>query len=502
MNKRKDFFNNVTGSRSFYVTLIICLLVFFGAIAMLITAFNRLISRHDQQLSGEICTLISEKMNNSIQSMTSTTKNIAEVLSAQDFSSPDEIYEKLKSMRNTEYISIGFIDTDDRLYATDEEAAEFVKWHLYDTADKADPVSISAPYRSSVFGQPIITMYSNFKYDGTKQGSMFTTYMLSDLQKIAATESLVNDIEIYLMNAQSANIIQCVGTDEHATGSWANAYLSMQNINKEDRDTYNEWLQQVHNGENNIGISYSIGETFYSQYCSEIQSMPGWYVVVRIPSNALSATMSTFRNYVLIFLAILLIVVVVLIINMYRLSKQENRMLEQLSIHDPLTQALNRRAFDFASEQRINNSNKDAALLFFDIDYFKQVNDHFGHDAGDQLLVAFCNVLRKNFEEHGIVSRFGGDEFVVLVDMESRESIDKILEQVAEDAHNITLTDKSNEGSFMISFSSGASRFPHDANNMPDLKKCADMALYFVKERGRNGYLWYDPALKARLNSK
>ncbi len=88
--------NLIKGGRSFYYTLFICLTVFILAIALLIVASNRLISRHDQHLSGEICTIMSEKMNSSIEFLTQTTQGMASVLSAQSFTSPDEIYETLK----------------------------------------------------------------------------------------------------------------------------------------------------------------------------------------------------------------------------------------------------------------------------------------------------------------------------------------------------------------------------------------------------------------------
>ncbi len=483
--------NLIKGGRSFYYTLFICLTVFILAIALLIVAFNRLISRHDQHLSGEICTIMSEKMNSSIEFLTQTTQGMSSVLSAQSFTSPDEIYETLKEYPKADYLSVGFIDASGSLYATAEEKAEFNKWHLLDTAREADPVSMSAPYRSSVYGLPVITMFSVFEYGDGLLGYMFTTYMLKELQEVAVTQSLGSDIEIWLMDAGSANIIQCAGADEHATGSWTNAYMTMQNINKEDRPIYNDWLNRVRSLEDNIGISYSIADTIYSQHCSVISSMPGWYVVVRIPSKALSTTMNTFRNYVLVFLAVLLIAVIVLITNMYRLSQRDNEVLNSLSIHDPLTGALNRRAFDLAAEKWLSHGH-DCALIFFDIDYFKQVNDRFGHDAGDRLLVAFCDILKTNFSENGIISRFGGDEFVVLTNADTIDLVNAGLIKATDDVHALNIDNKEHDsGDFMISFSAGAARFPQDADNLSALKKCADTALYETKEKGRNGYLWF-----------
>ncbi len=484
--------NIIKGGTSFFVTLIVCLALFIGSTVLLIIAFNNLISRHDQRLSAEICTIMSEKMNSSIEYMTESANDMAALLSAQDFKSPEQIYEKISKNRNADYLSAGFIDEAGVKYATPEEAAEFSKWDLLKTAALANPVSISAPYRSTVYGQPVITLFAKFRYAGDRHGFMFTTYRLNELQKNAVTKSLDSDIEVWLMNADSANIIQCAGSDEHAIGSWTNAYLSMQTINADDRSVYTEWLSRVRQREDNIGISYYIDDTFYSQHCTKIKSMPGWYVVVRIPSNALSATMHLFRNYVVYFLAVLLIVVIVLIANMYRLLKRDNAILERLSTHDSLTGVLNRRAFDSMARKWISRQ-KDCALIFFDLDYFKQINDTYGHNVGDKFLVAFSDALKKNFSDGGIISRFGGDEFVVLTDMDSVEGVTEKILRTKADVSRVEIPENGNEeGYHSIGFSSGAARFPYDADDLFKLKKRADTALYEVKEYGRNGYLWFD----------
>ena len=272
----------------------------------------------------------------------------------------------------------------------------------------------------------------------------------------------------------------------------------MSNIDSTDKDSYDEWYAKMLNGEPSATVSYGINGTLYSQCCSAIEYMQGWYVVVRIPGNALSATMSTFRNYVLRFLVVLLGIVIILISLLYISGKRENNILSQLSINDPLTGVLNRRAFDLAADKMLGET-KESVFMFFDIDYFKQVNDTFGHDTGDKLLKEFSGILKKYFAETGLVSRFGGDEFVVLTKTESVETLNDKLKQITEDVHSIRLDSdskgsKADSGDFMISFSAGVAAYPKHADSIEELQKCADIALYTVKERGRNAYLWYSPA--------
>ncbi len=491
--KNKKELSYIKNGSSFFATIAVFLLIFLSATTALIAAFNHLITRHDKMLSEEICNLISEKMNNSIRYMTDSAQNMSSVLSAQNFSSPAEIYEKLSSANNGSYVSIGFIDANQKIYATEQELLEFEKWNLLDVAKLADPVSISAPYRSGTTGQPVFTMFTDFQYNGNTKGWLFVTYPLREIQSIASTQSLKEETEIWLMNAESANIIQCAGTNEYSIGSWANAYLAMRDINQEDKSAYDEWRNKMLRGESSASLSYGMGDVDYMQVYSNIEYMPEWYVVVRIPSSALSATMSTFRNDVIVFLAVLLIVTVLLFIIIQRRNEQEKNMLEQLSIHDPLTSVMNRRAFDFAAEQRLNRpTKKEACLLFFDVDYFKQVNDRFGHEAGDKILIEFSSALKKHFGKLGIISRYGGDEFVVLIDTASKEEITLLLNELTIDVYNIRPTDneEKNKG-FMLSFSAGAACFPKDADTLSQLEQCADAALYIVKERGRDGYEWY-----------
>ena len=493
MKKKKDIEFFKQNNNSLYYTLTICLLVFLSAISVLIFAFNRLITDHDKSLSKEMCILLSEKANNSIDSMTASTSNVADIISARSIDSPQEIYQELKEYGGLDYLSIGFIDEEGNFYGSSSEREEFEKWDLFEVARSAEPVAISIPYRSTAYGQHVITIFSGFEYGRSKKGYIFTTYLFKDLRDAVATKSLENDIQIVLINAESANIIRCVDNKELADGSWTNAYLAFGNLDDENKTKVFDWLNRMFNGENNVSVNYTMDDVTYTQCGAVIPSMPGWYVSVRIPGNAMSKTMHIFRNYVLIFTSVLLLVVIILIFNMYRLSKRQTKLLENLSIYDPLTGVFNRRAFDYAASTIISHGKK-CALIFFDIDYFKQANDKYGHDAGDRVLKTFAGILKENFSGEGIVSRFGGDEFVVLVDMPSKESINEKLEKAAKQMREADIIDfPGTDDKAIINFSAGAAACPKDAQDLSNLKKCADTALYSVKEHGRNGYDWYDP---------
>ena len=482
--------STVSFLRTLTVFLIICLI----AVTVMIALINRLIKQHDKELTTEICSLVSEKVNNSIDHLTGSVENLSSVLSAQNAGDLQQLYDELKRTKSEKFISLGLVDCDNNIYATDTEIEEFEKWHLLEISKFADPVSISSPYRSGLNGQPVFTMFSKLTYGGGKSGRLFVTYPLSEIQSIAYTASLDNKVEIWLMNAASNNIIQCAGVNKYSLGSWASALIQMKEINEEDKPDYFSWKEKMNNGEDNASLVYHIDKELYTQVFSSIKIMKGWYIVVRLPSSSLSDTMVKFRYTVMGFSGVLFLATVVLLIIYHRRETKEKLLLENLSILDPLTSVMNRRAFDISAEELLGKKSKNgAALIFLDIDYFKQVNDQYGHETGDKVLREFSAALNDLFSDIGIVSRYGGDEFVVLLDTASRDIINEKLEQltVRTKAINIFDEDDPRTGSFRVSFSAGAAQYPRNARDLKGLMACSDDALYIVKQKGRNGYGWY-----------
>ena len=507
MKKKKNMNspNEISSSFSFFRMLVIYLVICSVGVLALLVSFDSLIRSHDKKLTGNICSLVTEKMNNSIRYMTLAAENMASGLSAQDIDDLQELYDILsQNIADRNYVSIGFIDEEDNLYATPAEQNEISKWGLLETAELADPVSISAPYRSAETGQPVFTMFANYTYGGGKKGYLFLTYPLKEIQNMAYTRSLTEDTEIWLMEAASDNIIQCAGTNQYLIGSWNNALLSIRmQIDDEFQDDYIDWKNKMNAGEESANIRYAISNETYTQVFSKIDFMSGWYVLVRIPSSSLSSTIQQFRTSVLIFLGLLFVATFIIFILSHKRETAEKRVLENLSIHDPLTSVMNRRAFDFTAEEYLKRAHKnEASLLFIDVDYFKQVNDRFGHEAGDRILIEFSAALRELFGDGSYISRYGGDEFVVLVRSADKDKVSRQLELLQQKAGRIKPCDDPEEyGDFVLTFSCGAAVFPNDADDLKSLEAGADSALYIVKKNGRNGFDWYKKTDDAKKRS-
>lgn len=133
----------------------------------------------------------------------------------------------------------------------------------------------------------------------------------------------------------------------------------------------------------------------------------------------------------------------------------------------------------------------DVTLAIIDVDYFKKVNDVYGHQKGDEVLKKVAAIIETEVGQNGSVGRFGGDEFFVLFndvkDMENARQCLRSLKNIV----NATFP-ANEEGKPAITLSIGCAAYPKDADNYEDVFTLADFALYRAKEKGRNRYIIYD----------
>lgn len=135
-------------------------------------------------------------------------------------------------------------------------------------------------------------------------------------------------------------------------------------------------------------------------------------------------------------------------------------------------------------------SDEQQVLILFDLDNYKQINDTFGHDCGDQVLVEVAEIMTKRFRSSDIVGRMGGDEFVVLLrNMRSCQYAEKLIKELSDRIRRTYTKDGKN---VTLSASIGVTRAPNDGYTFADLYKKADEALYYVKEHNKDGYKYYE----------
>ena len=184
---------------------------------------------------------------------------------------------------------------------------------------------------------------------------------------------------------------------------------------------------------------------------------------------------------------------------------RHDREIRRMAYTDALTGLANRLAFRESLDQRLmqaRGAGREMALLFADIDDFKRVNDTLGHDAGDEVLVQFANRIRLAVERHcgeaePLLARFGGDEFVILLQggdagRDVRVPAAALAETlVAELARPIVVEGRQ----VFLGTSIGITLFPEDASGATALMKNGDIAMYQAKVAGKNCYRFYSRAM-------
>jgi diguanylate cyclase (GGDEF)-like protein/PAS domain S-box-containing protein len=168
-------------------------------------------------------------------------------------------------------------------------------------------------------------------------------------------------------------------------------------------------------------------------------------------------------------------------------------MLQKLANTDPLTGLFNRRVFLERLEQesnRISRLGGTAILLMLDLDFFKRVNDTYGHATGDEVLKGFAEIMRKNTRNIDVPARFGGEEFTILLPStsvaEASVMAERLRKQVAE-----MVIEHPTKGIVNITVSIGAACLPVSDSDGEVVLNHADFALYQAKELGRNQLCWY-----------
>ncbi len=296
--------------------------------------------------------------------------------------------------------------------------------------------------------------------------------------KIAA--AAFDTCDAIVITDKDANIIRVNQAFSEITGYSAEEVLGanprMMSSGRHDRSFYIEmWQQLQHTG-------HWAGEIYDRRKNGEVY--PKWLTITAVRNECQEAT-----HYVAIFSDI-------------TVRKRIEDEIHKLAFYDPLTKLPNRRLFldrlraALAASARRNDF---GAVLFIDLDRFKALNDTLGHDYGDMLLIEVGERIKSCVREMDTVARFGGDEFVVLIEdfSDNRDEATRKIAQIAEKVREaLAKPYKLKEHEYHCSPSIGISVFHGNDEPLDVLIEHADMAMYQVKNSGRNGLRFFDPVMQ------
>ena len=170
--------------------------------------------------------------------------------------------------------------------------------------------------------------------------------------------------------------------------------------------------------------------------------------------------------------------------------------LKEQSIKDALTGLYNRH---FLNEYLIKTSElclrhgHSLGILMIDIDFFKKVNDQFGHDVGDEVLKQIAGIIHKKFRKADVVVRYGGEEFLVVLHNVEEQKLIELAEELRREVSQTPL--KISSGEIYKTISIGIAIFPKDSKDIREVIKFADIGLYHAKKTGRNKIVRFTRAL-------
>ncbi len=292
---------------------------------------------------------------------------------------------------------------------------------------------------------------------------------LEDQQQLAAAV-FENSQEAILITDPKNRIISVNAAFTRVTGYAAEAMIgqspSILSSGRHDQKFYDNLYRELATND------YWQGEIWDKRYNGEVY--PKWLSISVIKDEK-----GEVKNYVAIFSDI-------------SERKHAQEKIEYLAQHDPLTGLPNRLLLHDRFDHAVTIADREKtgmAMLFLDLDNFKQINDSLGHEAGDKLLIHIAERLKECIREIDTVCRQGGDEFIILLhEIDDINAISRIAQKILD---VIAQPYELEANVVSTSFSIGISLFPNDGKSFAMLQKKADTAMYHAKESGRNAYRFF-----------
>lgn len=228
---------------------------------------------------------------------------------------------------------------------------------------------------------------------------------------------------------------------------------------------------------------------YYMTYMSI--GMNDWMLCYIVPVKAAQKSYAFIREYEMIFMLAFCVLVSILVIYIVRKNNREKVKILEAAQRDALTGLYNKDHTQKFIEQILQKESGPHGFVILDIDYFKSVNDSYGHLVGDKVLSMLGKFLESQFREDDIVGRIGGDEFVILMrNISDRDKAEQRIHNLLKNLPEMKIEEMDNRG---ITISVGVALAPDNGNSFIELYRHADQALYETKRVGRNGYSIYNP---------
>ena len=238
-----------------------------------------------------------------------------------------------------------------------------------------------------------------------------------------------------------------------------------------------------------LGLDNTSAQDYYMTYMPI--GMNDWMLCYIVPVKAAQKSYAFIQEYEMIFMLVFCVLVGILVIYIARKNNREKVKLLAVAQRDALTGLYNKDYTQKFIERILQQESGQHGFVILDVDYFKSVNDSYGHLVGDKVLSMLGKFLQGQFREDDIVGRIGGDEFVILMrNISDRDKAEQRIHNLLKNLPEMKIEEMDNRS---ITISVGVALAPDNGNTFIELYRHADQALYETKRGGRNGYSIYNP---------
>lgn len=332
------------------------------------------------------------------------------------------------------------------------------------TSDYEINVDVDTANRKSF---TIFINYRVYDYDGDYIGAIGVGLAVSAVQNLIENYKNRYNREIYFIDKNGEVVLSGVASNTH--------------INIHQNKGLSEFVPQILDTTTSSIEYEEEGQKHYlnSRFVPEFD----WYLIVAQKENEAEQRI---ENTLILNLSVSFVISLILVAFMHLIISGYQRKLETMATTDKLTGCANRQIFDALFKQAHTQSKRtqtSLSALILDIDYFKQINDTYGHPTGDVVLKALVQDIKRNIRESDIIFRWGGEEFLILLPESDKHEAFKVAEIVRKSIENLIITFAGK--SISITVSIGVKTMLAD-DTQETLFEDADKALYLAKEKGRN----------------
>ena len=346
---------------------------------------------------------------------------------------------------------------------------------------------ISSPLSSSVDNETLVVLtvpvYDKDQniigvFGGSIDVTELTTMLFEDLYS-GSGYSFITDPD--------GNIISIESTHNEIRKNFFTSSSDWVFQTSEDGATLQEDFKQGHANCRKI-----ISDLSYARYISyQPLKYNGWMLCYIIPAVDARQPFAFINNFEIILFAFFICNVLLLIFALWKINQKNQTLLLRQAHTDALTGLLNKVYAEHTISEWLREKDFEdlQALMMIDMDYFKQINDTYGHATGDQVLKIFAGFLKEQFRATDIIGRVGGDEFMILMkNVRLDYSIHLHLQKLYTNLQNIDIPELNDQ---KLSCSIGCAVAPTDAESFSQLYRLADHALYTAKHNGRGRFVIY-----------